>query len=90
MHTVKCGNLLHLLADDSTTVAGHSNPSLVGSNITIGCRFGSVSAEIDSTTNITCMENGEWNPDPEQIKCKGIKSHTYRLIIIIWMYIVYT
>ena len=72
-HVVKCGSLLHQLADDSITIAGYSDPSLVGSTITIGCRFGSVSAEFDDTTNITCMENGEWNPDPQQIKCKGIK-----------------
>lgn len=75
VHAVKCGSLLHLFADESITVAGFSDPSLVGSTITIECRFGSISSS-KNHNNITCLENGEWDSDPNQItdKCKGIKT----------------
>ena len=65
---------IHLFADESITIAAYSDPSLVGSIITIDCRFGSISSKNHNTTNnIMCLENGEWDPDPNQIKCKGIK-----------------
>ena len=39
-----------------------------GVNITFSCPPGHVLTGPKSTT---CMENGEWEPDPEDIKCNG-------------------
>ena len=66
---VKCGYPLDLPADDDeVTVSGYSDPALVGTNITINC-VGEDEMTGNSTSvtlNVTCMDDGRWEPDPRQ------------------------
>ena len=46
-----------------------SNPALEGTNITFSCPLGMV---LTGPTGVaTCMRNGEWEPDPGRVQCKG-------------------
>ena len=56
-------------------VAGDRTASLEGTGITFSCPPGLVLAGPNTTT---CMENGEWEPDPSQVFCNG--KTTYYLI----------
>ena len=51
------------------TVNGYKNPALGGLEVTFTCpRHGMMLIGPNSTT---CMENGEWEPDPRNVECKG-------------------
>ena len=58
------------MANNSHTVQvmGYVNPSLEGTTINLSCPMGKVLT--GTTSMITCMPNGEWEPDPKFI-CKG-------------------
>ena len=43
-------------------------PALEGTNITFSCPLDLV---LTGPNSSTCMENGEWEPDPREVECKG-------------------
>ena len=43
-------------------------PVPAGVNITLSCPLGQV---LIGSTTVECMENGEWEPDPREVKCSG-------------------
>ena len=69
IHTAKCGHPLHQSADnDSVTVIGYRDPAVEGTNVTFSCSPGLV---LTGPSTTTCMDNGQWEPDPREVKCKG-------------------
>ena len=74
-----CRNLSNL-ADQGIKIIGDGDPAVDGSNITFGCLL-----EFVPFTS-TCMKNGEWVPDPEDIElnCSGesplLYFYTYNII----------
>ena len=50
-------------------VYNKSDSGLEGVNITFSCPPGHVLTGPKSTT---CMENGEWEPDPKHVNCNGV------------------
>ena len=55
------------MIDESVRVSLNDS-ALVGTNATFNCLPGQVfSGPIMST----CTENGEWEPDPQQVECIG-------------------
>ena len=68
---VKCGYPLSSSDDVIGSVSGYSDPALVGSNATVWCPNQLTGS---SPTVITCMSNGNWNPEPGMIiqACSGI------------------
>ena len=74
-HTVtRCG---HPLSDgttanstsDSIVVVGYMDPVIEGTTVTFECPPQYVLIGPNATT---CMGNGEWEPDPRDVECKGI------------------
>ena len=60
------------LVDDSILQypSGDINPAIEGTIITFSC---SASDLVLTGPNSTiCMSNGEWEPDPTEVACKGI------------------
>ena len=50
---------------------GYVDPGLGGSEISFRCPLG---LELTGPNATTCMENGEWEPDPMGIDCIGNNS----------------
>ena len=63
MFSAKCR--YPVAAVEHIKIVGYSNPAVEGSNITFGCSSG-----LELITSM-CMGNGEWEPDPGEIKCNG-------------------
>ena len=74
-HSIVCSNPEELIGD-SVTISGYTPPAVEGTMITFYCSPGAV---LDGIISSTCMENGEWEPAPFEIRCLG----TYLIIIII-------
>ena len=56
------------MIDKSVRVSLNNDPALVGTNATFNFLPGQVfSGPIMST----CTENGDWEPDPQQVECIG-------------------
>ena len=72
MFIVKCIPLLQILAEDNkqVVITDYNNPALVGTNATFTCNSSSGLVFTGFNTT-TCMENGEWEPDPREIDCEG-------------------
>jgi hypothetical protein len=67
-YTAKCANVLYQ-AHDNIRVIGYSDPALEGSSVTLECISPHL---VHMGPNITtCMENGEWEPDPREVNCIG-------------------
>ena len=54
--------------DSSVRITDYQPPMLEGSNLTLSCCSG---LELVGSNTTTCMGNGEWEPDPRQVECKG-------------------
>ena len=67
MYAANCGYPTSV--DNSLKIVGYNAPMLEGSNISFSCL--SQCAFIDPNAS-TCMGNGEWKPDPRNLKCAGI------------------
>ena len=50
--------------DGSISVVGYKEPALRGTNVTLACP-----ARLILT--LTCVGNGEWEPDPNTVKCEN-------------------
>ena len=55
--------------NDSIIIDGYMDPALVGAVLSFDCPPQYV---LVGPTTTTCMGNGEWEPDPREVKCKGI------------------
>ena len=51
-------------------VIEYSDPALEGASVTFGCPAPGLII-VGSNTS-TCMENGQWNPDPATVTCTGV------------------
>ena len=67
MFSAKCEDLASQV-DGSTMVVGYRDPAVEGTNVTFSCPPGLVLTRPDIST---CMRNGEWEPNPGEIKCLG-------------------
>jgi hypothetical protein len=66
-YTVKCKDPT-VQVRNSVQVIGYSEPALEGMNITFLCPSNYL---LMGTSMSTCAENGEWEPDPKDMECKG-------------------
>ena len=56
------------MMNDSISVLGYSHPAIVGASVNFTCPHKHL---LIGPHSATCMENGEWEPDPVQVECKG-------------------
>ena len=63
-----CDNLEAHIAD-SVIVSGYIDPAVEGITVTFHC---SPRLVLKGPNSATCMENGEWKPALDEIKCSGI------------------
>ena len=73
IYTVLCDHPLSLLANNRVRVTAmdYNFPiGLEGTNVSLSCNDSKLVLDGPNTT--TCMENGEWEPDPKDVRCKGI------------------
>ena len=61
----------------SVSMRGFSLPAVLGSNATFSCPLG---LELIGPNSSTCMQNGEWEPDPREVSCRGVHVHPYWMI----------
>ena len=54
--------------DDAVRVIGFTEPAVRGTNVTLTCPPGLV---LTGPDNLTCMGNGEWEPDPKDVECNS-------------------
>ena len=55
--------------NDSVIIESYMDPSLEGAVLSFDCAPQHVLIGPNTTT---CMGNGEWEPDPREVECKGI------------------
>ena len=57
-------------------------PAIEGTHIYFNCPGGLL---LSGPNSSTCMGNGEWEPAPQEVECKGDNNvHTLKLITINW------
>ena len=71
LHADKCADLDTLSQETGVIINGYEfeAPALEGLNVSFSCPPG---LELNGPNTTTCMENGEWEPDPFKLKCEGI------------------
>ena len=52
----------------SLRIHGYVNPAVEGISVTFSCPPGLVLTGFNASM---CMRNGEWEPDPQELKCLG-------------------
>ena len=67
--TANCGYPASDSIDEALRVIGYEAPMLEGSSIILDCFPGYA---LIGSNSATCMENGEWEPDPRDVECEGI------------------
>ena len=83
-YAVNCGNLSQVIIETgSISIMGYHNPPILGANATFGCPF---DKKLIGPNLTTCMENGEWEPDPRSVECKG---YHYNHVITVFVKYVY-
>ena len=55
---------------DSIIVTDYFGPAMEGTTVTFQCQCPEYVLIGPNTT--TCIGNGEWEPDPREVECKGI------------------
>ena len=65
-----CGNLATIVENRSTLTIEYDYPALdvEGVSVTFSCSPGLM---LSGPNASTCMRNGEWEPDPRDVECKG-------------------
>ena len=61
----KCRNPMAIV-NNNVRIAGYEDPALEGEVITLTCLPGQM---LNGTGTLTCMRNGEWEPDPGEVNC---------------------
>ena len=82
--TVACGAPL---VDDLTgdhgrqhgVITSYVSPPLLGTVANFSCPPG---LRLTGPSTATCMENGEWEPDPRKAECKGIECLTSKINVL--------
>ena len=73
LYTVACEHpLFNQSVESSLNVLDYnkSGPAIVGTTVSFNC---SMPGEVLTGSNTsTCIDIGQWEPDPRQINCKGI------------------
>lgn len=67
--TANCG---YPVSGTSSSLTNFTDPATPGMLVTFSCSENSVLTGPDSAT---CMDNGQWEPDPREVKCKGTASN---------------
>ena len=76
LYSVNCGDPLSLITEKILTsngavsVLGYSHPAMEETSVNFMCSPNHV---LFGPHAVTCMGNGEWEPDPREVKCKGEK-----------------
>ena len=73
---VNCGH--PKINGNSVTLVNFSDPALREASVGFSCSENFVLIGPDSAK---CMDNGQWEPDPREVKCKG--AHHKDLIVIV-------
>ena len=64
------------LVDESINVIGFREPGTIGANVTLICTSG---LTLIGSNASTCMGNGEWEPDPEDVECVATNNITVHM-----------
>jgi hypothetical protein len=64
--------------NDFAIIEGYMDPALEGTVLSFDCP---PHYHLIGPNTATCMENGEWEPDPRKVECKGIML-CYTIVII--------
>ena len=56
--------------NDSIHSSSNNNPAREGTIITFTCS--NLELVLTGPNTTTCMSNGDWEPDPSEVACKGI------------------
>ena len=67
LNTAKCA--YPLTTDPMLSILRYTEPAMEGLTILLDCSPGLVLTGPDSST---CVRNGQWEPDPSLVKCKGL------------------
>ena len=54
-------------------IIGYIDPAAEGATLSFVCPPQYV---LNGSNTATCMGNGEWEPDPREVECKGIMTYT--------------
>ena len=65
--SINCRDLTDQV-DDSVTIMGYGELEMRGANVSFVCPPGLI---LTGPYKSTCMGNGEWEPDPREVECKG-------------------
>ena len=68
----KCDDPSMLIHND-VIVVGYEDPTLEEENITFTCPTGAI---LTGPNSSTCVENGEWEPDPRELECSVLVTTT--------------
>lgn len=66
LYTVKCDPPDEIDLTNSLTVLDYKHPTLVNSTVNVSCITTS-----QFQTTLTCMSDGQWEPHPNNLSCKG-------------------
>ena len=68
--------------DDSIMIIGYVEQALEGTVLSFDCP---PQYALSGPNATTCMGNGEWEPDPRDAECKGIKLHYTIFLAVLYM-----
>ena len=73
-HAAQCDYPIPQLTNDAVAevIFGSQDPALVGTTVMFTCTSGLHDMVLIGPSNSSCKDNGEWEPDPRQVECKGI------------------
>jgi hypothetical protein len=67
---VICSHPFQDVDSNSVIIEDYMDPALEGTVLSFGCPHQYVLIGPNTTM---CMGNGEWEPDPREVECKGIE-----------------
>ena len=65
LHAVTCS---HPNSSDTIMMIGYKDPAMEGTTVIFYCPPQYI---LTGPNTITCMGNGEWEPDPREVECNG-------------------
>ena len=63
-----CENVANLIKSKSVQVSDDMTDDVLKKSVSFSCLPGMV---LNGPNSTTCMENGEWEPDPREVACNG-------------------
>ena len=70
-NAVKCNTLTRIVDTSVQVDFDDRQPALEGTAVSFSCPPGLM---LNRPNMTICMENGEWEPDPREVKCQGINN----------------